>query len=102
MQPSFGDYSANAGAELLCPNCGFNYLHHDRVEVFECREDADYGVHVIVTDGRAVLDTSLTGNPSSRRHGVKIHFWCEGCAAKPILSIAQHKGMTFVNFDLID
>ena len=99
MQPAFGDYSENFGAELLCPSCNFNYLHHDRVEVFECGEDADFGVHVIVSDGKATMDTSLDGNPSSRCHGLKIHFWCEGCSAKPVLSLFQHKGTTFINFD---
>ena len=34
MQPLFGQYDEGYGAELLCPDCGGNYLHHERVEVF--------------------------------------------------------------------
>lgn len=97
MELKFDNYDERWGAELLCPNCGFNYLHHDRVEVFERSEDAPQGVHVIVNDGRATVDSSLAGNPSSRRHGLAIHFWCEGCKATPLLTIAQHKGVTHVN-----
>ena len=98
MIPKFGEYHEGFGAELQCPSCGFNYLHHDRVEVFECGEDATHGVHVTVSDGKATFDTSLEGNPSRRRHGLKVHFWCEGCKAKPVLSIIQHKGNTYVDF----
>lgn len=99
MIPKFDQYETGFGAELLCPSCGFNYLHHDRVEIFECGEDATHGVHVVVADGKATFDTSLEGNPSARRHGLKIHFWCEGCKAKPVLSIGQHKGNTYVDFE---
>lgn len=99
MQLSFGDYNESYGAELLCPNCGFNYLHHDKVEVFECGEDANHGVHVTIADGKSVMDTSLIGNPSRRRHGLNIHLWCEGCSAKSVLSISQHKGVTLVDLN---
>jgi len=98
MQPKFDAYEQGFGAELLCPNCGFNYLHHDQVEIFERNEDALSGLHVVVDDGRLSTDTSLSGNPSSRRHGLNIRFWCEGCKAISILSIAQHKGNTLVDF----
>jgi len=98
MIPKFGEYHEGYGAELACPSCGFNYLHHDKVEVFECGEDATHGVHVTVADAKAAFDTSLEGNPSSRRHGLKIYFWCEGCKTKPVLSISQHKGNTYVDF----
>lgn len=99
MIPRFQEYEVGFGAELLCPNCGANYLHHDRVEIFERGEDAEYGVHVVVADGQANFDTSLNGNPSARRHGLKIHFWCEACKAEPVMSIGQHKGTTHVDFE---
>lgn len=85
--------------ELVCPSCGFNYLHHVKVEVFERSEDALHGVHVAVSEGQAVMDTSLEGNPSGRRHGITIQFECEGCDAEPVLSISQHKGYTYMTFD---
>ncbi|NKD15262.1 MULTISPECIES: hypothetical protein [Aeromonas] len=94
MVPKF-----NYNGELICPSCGFDYLHHDKVEVFECGEDAEHGVHVTISDGKAVMDTSLAGNPSARRHGLSVHFWCEGCDAKPVLSISQHKGNTQMTFE---
>lgn len=99
MIPKFGQYHNGLGGELVCPSCGFNYLHHDKVEVFECGEDTPYGVHVTVEDAKATFDTSLEGNPSARRHGLKIYFWCEGCQAKPVLSLHQHKGNTYVDFE---
>ena len=34
--------------ELVCPACGFNYLHHYRVDVFERREDDDNTLHVTI------------------------------------------------------
>lgn len=92
-----------------CPACGSTNVHQDRVEVFERREDADHGLHVTVLhhdrDDRAVesrddregtyrVDTSLQGNPSGRRHGVRIEFWCEQCPTRSLLTIAQHKGET--------
>lgn len=98
MQPKFNSPQNGYDSELLCPSCSGNHLHHERVEVFERGEDDDKGVHVSVEDGKALIDTSLTGNPSARRHGINIHFSCEGCSAKPVLTLAQHKGNTFVDF----
>ena len=99
MKLQFDNYQEDWGAELLCPKCGFNYLHHDRVEIFDRTEDASSGVHAVVDDGKVTVDTSLNGNPSSRRHGLTIHFWCESCKAKPVLTIAQHKGNTIINIE---
>ena len=99
MIPKFNEYQEGYGAKILCPSCSNNYLHHNRVEVFERGEDAAHGVHVAVADGKATFDTSLEGNPSTRRHGIKIRFSCEGCKANPVLSLSQHKGNTYVNFE---
>ena len=98
MQPSFNAYHEGYGAELVCPSCSGNYLHHDRVDIFERGEDQDKGIHVSVAEGKVTVDTGLADNPSARRGGLNIHFWCEGCSAKPVLTIAQHKGNSFVNF----
>jgi hypothetical protein len=98
MQPKFNPPQGGSPAVLLCPNCGFDYLHHYRVEVFERKEDEEKGVHVLVEQGKAVIDQNLSGNPSSRRDGLRIQFACEGCSARPVLTIAQHKGNTHVEF----
>lgn len=95
MKPKF-DIDSGWGAVLLCPQCGGECLHHDKVEVFERCEDMG-GLHITVTD-KVETDRDLDENPSCRRHGLKIHFWCEFCNAIPVLSIAQHKGSTCVDF----
>ena len=100
MQPNFElhSYTAGFGALLLCPACGFNHLHHEKVDVFERTEDETSCLHVSVSDAKVTIDKDLEGNPSSRRHGMTIQFWCEECSAKPVLSILQHKGQTFIDF----
>jgi len=99
MALKIGDPNGGYGAEILCPACGSNYLHHYKTEVFERNEDATNGLHVVVTSEKASIDSDLAGNPSARRHGLKIHFDCEGCPAKPVLCISQHKGNTYVEFE---
>lgn len=80
---------------LRCPVCEDQFLHHKCVHVFEPRrEDAADGLAVAIEGPRFVVDTNLAGNPSSRRNGLCIAFWCEMCHAKPVLNIAQHKGVT--------
>ena len=86
--------------KLYCPRCGGDWLHHDKVEVFEREEDAETGLHVVV-DGAVSLDTDLEGNPSSRRHGLKVHVWCETCPANSVLTISQHKGSTLIDLEEI-
>lgn len=98
MVLKFDCVATELGKTLLCPSCGSNYLHHDKVEVFEREDDAETGLHVTVENGKASIDNELESNPSRRRNGIKIHFWCEGCSAKPVLSISQHKGITWVDF----
>lgn len=84
------------GGELQCPSCGCNYLHHERVEVFDRAEDAATGTHVVVDAGKVEVDNSMIGNPSKRRDGIRIHFSCEGCKDHPYMEIVQHKGNTYV------
>ena len=98
MQPSFDQYHEGYGADLECPSCKGNNLHHEKVEIFERGEDQPTGLHVSVENGKSITDTDLTGNPSNRRHGLSIHFSCEHCEAKPVLTVVQHKGSTYVNF----
>jgi hypothetical protein len=93
--PTFGDREYDGG-RLKCTVCGNDYLHHNRVEVFECGEDAAHGLHVVVDGGAVTTDTKLNGNPSSRRHGLRVHFLCEGCNVRSFMEISQHKGNTYV------
>lgn len=87
-------------ANLQCPACGGDYLHHHKVEVFDRKPDAEVGLHVVVEGEGATVDTDIQGNPSSRRHGLMIHFWCETCDNRSVLSVVQHKGTTFLSLDV--
>jgi len=82
---------------LLCPNCEAFLLHHGKVTIFE-REKEDAPSSAIEVDGRKVdfQKQPKSDNPSGRRNGIVIHFWCENCPATPELTIAQHKGTTIV------
>lgn len=86
---------------LICPHCGDVFLHQYKTEIFDCDEDEIEGLHVITdrdADNKIIVKKDLKGNPSPRRDGLKIHFFCEMCSAKSALDIYQHKGQTFVKF----
>jgi len=99
-------YADATNHDIACPNCGGINLHHSLVTAFwRETEDADYGLQV--ASGRpdesprfqdieesVKTTTSMAGNPSTRRDGVEIRFWCENCHALPRLLLAQHKGTT--------
>lgn len=88
-------------SELGCPRCGAFLLHHIGVTSFDRREDAQQVVKTRIESGRVNVDpeASGSGNPSTRRDGLVIDFWCEGCGDAPIeLCIAQHKGSTEISW----
>jgi hypothetical protein len=99
-------YTGDPNHEIACPNCGGMNLHHSLVTTFwREKEDSDHGLCVQSgrpDDGPQSQDreisvetiTAMAGNPSSRRDGVEILFWCENCHATPRLLLAQHKGTT--------
>jgi hypothetical protein len=88
------------GRVLLCPNCGRDYLHHDIVTVHDRQREDDETIDVTTIDGRTVIQAAvhetIARSPSSRRHGLAIRFWCEGCDHVPELTVAQHKGQTYL------
>lgn len=113
----FQDLKIESGI-LHCPNCGHSEMHHDRVDVWEAGEMAPNGtaLHVSVRgvdalesfgSGRprlppiVAVDANEDGNPSSRRQGLSIRLWCEGCHWRSKLTIAQHKGCTLVEHEAI-
>ena len=85
-----------ADNNLLCPTCRSPYLHHFAIRVFSrAREDADSTLlEVRDTEAMWLEDGAEKANPSSRRNGVAMRFWCEGCSILSELTFAQHKGMT--------
>lgn len=81
---------------LQCPRCCAVYLHHGRVTLFDRREDAAMVVCTQV-DGAQVqmaMQAADAANPSERRHGLVIDFWCECCGGGFELCVAQMKGTT--------
>lgn len=88
-------------SQLHCPRCGEGALHHSSVTVFDRDEDARSVVKTVVEAGKVHVDPSALneGNPSSRRDGLVVDFWCEACGNEPIqLCIGQHKGSTEIGW----
>lgn len=99
---------------LCCPRCGNEFLHHRNIKVFDRREDEKMLMRTTVAHRRAtseVVPSQDSGNPSSRRSGLAIQFWCEGCdtdvnAAGQVidkepsieLTIEQHKGVSYLRW----
>jgi hypothetical protein len=88
---------------LICPHCRerYSYLHHDQVTVYSRGEDDPKVTKTVVRGSLAevkTVDNSGSGNPSSRRDGVAIRFWCEMCHTISELTFAQHKGNTLVEW----
>jgi predicted RNA-binding Zn-ribbon protein involved in translation (DUF1610 family) len=91
----------NKASLLICPRCGSDTLHHERVTSFDRAEDASQVVKTAVFAGNVSVDpaASNTGNPSSRRDGIVIDFTCEQCGNAPLqLTIGQHKGSTEIGW----
>lgn len=92
---------------LSCPKCNEDYLHQQNTTIFARGEDADWTT-VIAQDGENVQATPFPSrelmNPSLRRHGMLIEFWCEHCHyeddEKPNyrLAIYQSKGITTIEW----
>lgn len=81
---------------LGCPNCkGYN-LHHIRARVSFRSEDAADGVYVDAAKDGALTGTTQKFNPSSRRSGLLIDFWCEDCDGYSLFALAQHKGLSML------
>lgn len=84
---------------LLCPVCGELYLHQDVTRCFERGEDEELClVSTITTDCVETELRKAPDNPSKRRKGLTISFWCEFCTPSQFpafsLNIAQHKGLS--------
>ena len=85
---------------LECPECQHGFMHQCGIEVFtRNKEDAIRGTNVNIDQTGSVdvgeLASRDDGNPSARRDGMRIKFWCEACRNKDDpheLVISQHKG----------
>ena len=87
---------------MQCPSCGDPMgLHHEDapVDVWQRGEDAECVGYAVLPGGEGVKAIPGEGNPSGRRSGLRLHFWCELCHTKFALAIAQHKGQTLVTLE---
>jgi len=90
-----------SGNLLLCPRCGSATLHRFCVTTFERLEDAETTSITHIESGRtsvSVAPSEDCRDPSSRRHGLGIGFWCEDCDGRAELTIGQHKGLTLLDW----
>jgi len=104
----YNNITKNIGTDdtsLLCPVCGGNNLHHTDVFVSSRRsEDNKVGITASISDGGKVAITGEANseNPSARRNGMSIYFYCEQCddtATYPLrLNLYQHKGTTYIEW----
>ena len=87
---------------LICPKCGCDNLHQNEVSVFWRKQEDSAECASI---GSSVLQTNYFvdpgRNPSPRRDGLLIKFYCEQCDADPELAIYQHKGTTYIKWHTI-
>lgn len=87
--------------ELVCPNCGGQFLHHFYVEVFERDSYESKNGLVITVQGGVHISASpddMARNPSERRDGLRILFSCEFCDVVSALTLEQWKGSSLLNF----
>jgi hypothetical protein len=112
---------------LACPHCGSANLHHYGFTDYDRDEDAatveivDCGSVIFDDTGerhsvwgrvgcaspavgsnlQVFSDLSSDRNPSARRHGIVVKFWCECCPNISLLCIDQHKGYSFIGWRAI-
>jgi hypothetical protein len=82
---------------LACPECHGEHLRHDQVTMYDRAEDAPRVTKTEVQDRKTKIITIAndgSGNPSERRDGLAVQFWCENCETGSELTIAQHKGVS--------
>lgn len=98
------DHEASPGESWLRCTCGESTgLHQDQVTVFNRDgEDSDSGLCVHVDGQDCQQSGGMNGNPSDRRDGLLIGFWCEYCGQRSTMDIHQHKGTTVVRWKSVE
>ena len=93
---------------LICPQCGFDHLHHEAVTIYAGGEDAArrpvISLEAIgdcaLTPPKVTLETRrATDNPSHRRGAICTDYCCEGCHGRFCLVQSQHKGRTEIHWE---
>jgi hypothetical protein len=93
-------HARDGGNALSCPRCGEQNLHRNCVTVFDRNEDGEKLTKTTIERDVTVKTVRAheSANPSYRRHGLAIRFWCEGCQQTSELTIEQHKGHSFLGW----
>ena len=89
---------------LICPDCGGEHLHHKWIRNYFRKDGENKEGKVIEIKEDNVRDLTFVeydNNPSERRNGIRIGFWCENCLAHVELLFAQHKGQTIINMEFV-
>lgn len=85
------------GGTLRCPDCNGMCLHQESVEAgFRRHEDEPESAVVTSTHFQCLIARKAI---KGRRDQTRIRFWCENCPSRPTLTITQHKGSTYVEWD---
>ena len=91
---------------VKCNDCGGVCLHHFRTEVYNrASEDTPFGTLSVVDDAppenlmNVKHQAAFSNNPSPRRNGIRIFFYCECCPKVSVLDIIQHKGSTYIEWE---
>lgn len=88
---------------LICPNCGESNLHHDRVTVYARADGGEAKRTVVESPAFCNEETRRRGripkNASDQRSGLVVEGCCEHCPARWRMTVAQHKGTTFVKVE---
>ena len=89
--------------EMTCAHCGEHYLHRTETRHYLRSEDSGTGTVVVTSpDGSYTMQAApMDGNPSSRRSGLTVKFFCELCGKLSQLSLAQHKGSTSIRWTAV-
>ena len=95
--------STDGNDELLCPDCGSNYLHQTSLRVMARTkgEDGPGTITSVAGDGAATIRSAASSELPGRRDSVEILFWCEQCgedAPEKVLQLLQHKGNTITTW----
>ena len=99
------EFSKDDSSRVVCPSCGDDQIHHEAVTVFDRKEDAPTTATVIERVNRVstiIGAQAECANPSPRRNGIAVRFWCETCDKVFEMTLAQHKGCTFLEWRIAD
>ena len=89
--------------QVCCPTCKQYYTHHVCVEAVErFEEDAEFGTVVIVRGHDVSFSNDAKKRSvSTRRGSVSIRLSCERGCDDFLISFVQHKGITYINCDVL-